>query len=148
MARNKRPVVRACIAITGVLCLVCLMAYFAIGLVREAMVPKPLYTRTVLAMLKKRILRYGHWHDRLPTDLGQLPPVQNEVSDITDAWGFPIRYSREDGVVKLVSYGADGQPGGTGPDSDIVGIFITKTANGEWQDEICDWAIEPLASFD
>jgi hypothetical protein len=124
------------------------MAYFAIGLVREATPPKPVYTRAVLNSLKKRIIRYGRRHDHLPTDLGQLPPVQNEISDITDAWGFPVRYSREDGVVKLVSYGADGQPGGTGPDSDIVGIFITKTANDEWQDEICDWATEPFLVLD
>ena len=39
----------------------------------------------------------------------------------TDPWGGPYQYLLENGRVRILSLGADGQPGGTGLDADIKG---------------------------
>ena len=39
----------------------------------------------------------------------------------TDPWGGSYRYILENGQVRVMSLGADGQPGGTGLDADITG---------------------------
>lgn len=67
-------------------------------------------------------------NDRLPTNEEGLailvapnkPAYFDPPAVPIDAWGNPIRYTlRNDGEFSLLSYGADGQPGGTGPNADI-----------------------------
>ncbi|MEM7497497.1 MAG: type II secretion system major pseudopilin GspG [Pseudomonadota bacterium] len=38
-----------------------------------------------------------------------------------DPWGTPFIYRRQDGQVSIISFGADGVPGGEGQDADISG---------------------------
>lgn len=60
---------------------------------------------------------------------GELPASKDGVEAITsepellvDEWGNPIRYLRVAGGYWLLSWGADGAPGGEGDDADVVHI--------------------------
>jgi hypothetical protein len=95
-------------------------------------------------VMKRRILRYAAVHDALPTSLDQLPRIEGFANEVTDGWGRPILWRVEGDEVTLVSYGRDGVPGGTGEDTDMVGVFRAKTADGRWADEFCEWRDDPL----
>lgn len=45
------------------------------------------------------------------------PYIKGEVPQ--DPWGRPYRYTAQGGKVEIVSFGADGAPGGEGEDADI-----------------------------
>lgn len=45
-----------------------------------------------------------------------------------DEWDHPYIYSRIHNVAKITGYGADGQPGGTGPSSDISNLDDMPTS--------------------
>jgi len=67
-----------------------------------------------------------HTGKNCPTSLSELTPYM-ESDTVNDEWGNPLQMSCESdkktghGMVLVVtSYGADGKPGGTGDDSDIV----------------------------
>lgn len=60
---------------------------------------------------------------------GELPPskqgidgIASEPELLVDEWGNPIRYLRVAGGYWLLSWGADGSPGGEGDDADVVHI--------------------------
>ena len=59
--------------------------------------------------------------------VGELPASRAGLEDvlpasIDDAWGRPVIYLRVAGGFWLVSWGADGVPGGTGDAADLVEI--------------------------
>jgi hypothetical protein len=95
-------------------------------------------------MTKRRILRFAATHGSLPTSLEQLPCIEGYVNETTDGWGRPILWRIDGDDVILTSYGRDGVPGGTGEDADMVGAFRTKTGDGEWADELCEWRHNPF----
>lgn len=71
--------------------------------------------------------RFQAEHHRLPTNregLGVLVPEHLAETPV-DPWGHPFAYvpSADRVWADVLSYGADGQPGGTGPRSDISGRF-------------------------
>jgi len=61
-------------------------------------------------------------YQRLPENLGELVP--NELQEIrNDPWGRPYVYrpSRMNGAYEVLSYGADGKPGGGDDVSSLKG---------------------------
>jgi len=72
------------------------------------------------------ILAYRLRFKRYPSSLDELvnPPsgptlLQGASSIPMDPWGNPYVYTVEGSGYRIVSYGANGQPGGTGFDADI-----------------------------
>ena len=106
-------------------------------------VPTSAITPDNMHMMKRRVLRYAHIHDRLPASVAELPVIKGYDNDTLDAWGREIRYEIEGGVVTLTSYGRDGVQGGVGPDADIVAVFRAKDDKGNWNRELVDWLRDP-----
>ena len=107
-------------------------------------VPRRATTYGTMHVTKRRILRYAHMHDRLPKALDELPIIEKFGNDLEDGWGRRILYQFvQNNTVTLISYGKDGVPGGEGNDEDQVAVFIAKDADGRWQEELCDWIIDP-----
>jgi len=68
-----------------------------------------------------RIERYVDAHGQLPPDLSVLPARQGYANSVTDGWGGTLLYGVDkNGEVVLTSLGADGKPGGEGPNQDTV----------------------------
>ena len=87
-----------------------------------------------LATLEQAVQIFSVDYGRFPTTLDELVTRPGDIDpdkwtaptvkpkDLEDPWGNPwiYRYPGENGVFDLSSYGADGQPGGTGEDADVV----------------------------
>ncbi len=67
----------------------------------------------------RAVEQYKARHGRLPARLGNLVPRYLEQVP-SDPWGRPIVYTPEGGGYLVVSYGADGIPGGAGAGRDYV----------------------------
>ncbi len=106
-------------------------------------IPPQALTHTHMHTTKRRILRYASAHEALPTSLDQLPRIEGYTNEDTDGWGRPILWRSEGDEVTLISYGRDGAPGGVGEDVDMIGVFGTKTSDGRWTDEFCEWLVDP-----
>jgi len=66
-------------------------------------------------------------------------------TETTDAWKRPLDYSFDSsGVVTLRSLGADKRLGGDGDNRDMIGVFISRDAQGNWQDELAEWKQNPF----
>ena len=74
-------------------------------------------TRAIMMDIKNNILEYQALNNQLPPDLRTAGVVEEK-----DKWGVPIQYRQLDGgrSYELMSPGADGKPGGSGNDQDIV----------------------------
>jgi Type II secretion system (T2SS), protein G len=70
--------------------------------------------------------------------------MEGYSNEVTDGWGRPILWRVEGDDIILTSYGRDGVPGGAGEDADMIGVFRTRTADGRWADELCDWRRNPF----
>ncbi len=125
--------------IAGVL--VALIAVIFIFLV-ETIPPRSL-TSGAMHMTKRRILRYAHTHDSLPSSLDQLPTIDGYSNRTVDGWGREIQMNVEAHQITFLSLGKDGIEGGTGDNADMVGIFAVKDADGEWNDELVKWTHVP-----
>lgn len=121
-----------------------LAAWIVVSVLFVDTVPPRSLTFGNMHMMKRRILRYATVHDSLPTSSDQLPHFEGYSNDATDGWGRPILWRVDGDKVTLTSYGRDGAPGGSGEDPDMVGVFRTKTANGRWAEELCEWEVDPL----
>jgi hypothetical protein len=77
--------------------------------------------------------------------LEELPIIEGYNNSLEDAWGRRIRYeaSRDDSV-KLISLGKDGVEGGEGDNRDVIAVFMSKDVDGNWQQELCDWVVDPF----
>ncbi len=115
------------------------------GLLFVDQVPPRSLTDANMHVMKRRILRFASAHNALPTSFDQLPHIEGFSNEVTDGWGRPIMWRVEGDVVSLVSYGRDGAPGGVAEDEDLVATFNTKTFDGRWADEICNWLVNPMA---
>lgn len=58
----------------------------------------------------------------LPLSRDGIEGVLADPNELVDGWGNPIVYLRVAGGFWLVSWGADGAPGGTGDAADLVEI--------------------------
>lgn len=68
----------------------------------------------------------AHWqaHGRLPAALSELPATAGRDNATTDGWGRGLLYTVAGAsAVTLSSLGADGKPGGSDVDEDIVVRF-------------------------
>ena len=111
-------------------------------------IPPDSLTYNSMHMIKRRILRYAHTHHELPKTLDELPVIPGYSDRLTDGWEERILYrTNDDSSITLTSYGKDGRPGGEGLDADMVGIFMLKTPDGRWQEELCDWVTDPFSKF-
>jgi hypothetical protein len=108
-------------------------------------IPPKSLTVTRMWITKKRIMQYARATGRIPQDLSQLPSENNSDTEIKDAWGYPIIYRvLSDHQIVLESYGRDHKPGGKGDDRDIYGEFSARDQNGNWNDELSAWTLDPM----
>jgi hypothetical protein len=125
----------------------CLLLAFAGGCYLGNLPPEN-YTSSTMYPLKRRILRFANTNDRLPHLLSELPPLEGFTNRTTHVWGNEIKFIVDGTTITLLSYGKDQEPGGSGDDRDVIGIFDAKTVDGEWADGTSDessaWKVEPL----
>lgn len=81
-------------------------------------------TKIKIDFLEQNIMEYFYLHKSLPSSLNEIPMVKSVGHEIKDTWGRAIIYKVKNGEVFLISYGADGAPGGTQNDKDIVRHWI------------------------
>jgi hypothetical protein len=114
--------------------LLMLCVWIAINILEDLTgLPPEGVTRTTMILIDERIFIYIHENGRLPQKLEQLPYLHGFYNSIKDGWGNSILYSFDtNGGITLKSYGADGQPGGTGKSEDTIKSFPTKDTNGNW----------------
>jgi hypothetical protein len=48
------------------------------------------------------------------------------------------------GIVTLRSLGADKRSGGDADNRDMIGIFASHDAQGNWQEELAEWQHDPF----
>lgn len=101
------------------------------GIEERVTVARVTTTRALMSLMKGRLDTYRLLHSHYPEHLADLlepdeknlgdPHAENE-EDLLDSWGQPFLYERKSSrSYKLVSLGADGEPGGEGEDADIDG---------------------------
>ncbi len=79
----------------------------------------------------ERIQAYTKEHRQIPSSLTVLPVAEGQYDKVIDGWDRDFQYSVDrDGIIKLTSLGADGQPGGEGEDADIIMRYRTRNADG------------------
>jgi hypothetical protein len=102
-------------------------------------------TATRMFVVKRRIFEYAGAHGVLPPNLAALPPLSEDLDASTvDAWGRPLDYSFDSaGMVTLESLGADKMPGGEGENRDMIGVFPTHDARGNWLGIDTGWTRDP-----
>jgi hypothetical protein len=109
----------------------------------ETIPPRSL-TVTRMSVTKRRILQFAHQINRLPSTLAELPPMPGYDTETTDAWKRQLDYGTDDsGVVTLRSLGADKHLGGDGDNRDMTGVFISRNAQGNWQEDLTEWIQDP-----
>jgi len=70
--------------------------------------------------LKGGVKIYMMKHRRLPNALDEVAEYLDPAKVPADPWGNPYVYTKDGSrEYKIVSYGADGSPGGSGVDADI-----------------------------
>lgn len=62
---------------------------------------------------------YREREGRIPADLQGLAP-RYLPAPVSDPWGVPVRFIARPNGYRVVSYGADGLPGGSGDNGDII----------------------------
>jgi general secretion pathway protein G len=76
-----------------------------------------------IKQFENALVAYKIKFKRFPNSLDELarPPSGEPLmqSIPADPWGNPYQYSVEGNKYRIVSFGADGRPGGTGYDADI-----------------------------
>lgn len=75
-----------------------------------------------LDALAREILEHRADSGRLPSSLEGVERIASDESLLVDPWGNPVFYLRVAGGFWLMSWGADGVPGGDGDAADIVQI--------------------------
>ena len=74
---------------------------------------------------------FGRQFGRPPGSLLELEESGFLLLQSNDEWGRPLIYSVDgSGLVELGSLGADGKPGGSGDDADLLRQFLTWDAAG------------------
>ena len=120
-----------------------LLAALVVALSSCATVPPTALTHARMHVMKRRIIKFAVAHGSLPNSVEELPRMEGYDNGIIDAWGRPLSMRVEGDTVTLTSFGRDGVPGGTGDDTDMIGIFLAKTVTGQWAAELCEWELDP-----
>ena len=125
--------------------LIAALALVGVAMLFVDTIPPHSVTHLSMHMGKRRVLRYALEHGSLPSALGDTEPIEGFHSSIKDGWGDPLDYRVDtNGLVTFRSLGKDGRPGGVGDDTDMVGTFPAKKADGSWSDEFVDWTHDPF----
>jgi hypothetical protein len=133
MSKPFKPIVSAFI-------LLLLAAFFLV----DTIPPRSL-TVTRMFFTKRRILEFVHENNKLPSTLAELPAMPGYENETSDAWKRPLDYSTDDsGTVTLRSLGEDKRFGGDGDNRDIPGVFISRDAQGNLQEELTEWKQNPI----
>lgn len=72
--------------------------------------------------LARKIVDHRDGGGRLPSSLEGVERIAEDDSLLVDPWGNPVFYLRVAGGFWLMSWGADGVPGGDGDAADVVHI--------------------------
>ena len=108
-------------------------------------IPPHSLTHLSMHMCKRRIQRYAASNNALPSSLSQTKEIAGHDNSIKDAWGREIIYTADaNGLVTLASLGKDNKPGGTGDNTDMIGIYPSRQENGRWSNEFVDWTQDPF----
>ena len=106
-------------------------------------------TETAVTDTQVRIHRYMKEHRTAPPNLSVLPKRKGYMNRITDGWGRELHYSVDKkGVITLSSLGADGKPGGDGPNRDIVHRYETRNPDGSLNIDDKDWITREIRQPD
>ncbi len=109
-------------------------------------IPPRSLTATRMHVMKRRVIRFAQAHGHLPAAVDELPVLRGYDDSVRDGWWRRITMSVEGSRVTLTSLGRDNLPGGEGEDADMVGVFDARRADGGWQDELVEWAQDPVKS--
>src|SRR6476469_1756395 len=96
-----------------------LASAIAIGVIKSQVTAYQKTARTDIATLESALELYQTKHGKMPQGLSALVPEKLVKTLQPDPWGNPYVYTLENGEPVIVSYGADGAPGGTDSDRDI-----------------------------
>ena len=72
--------------------------------------------------LAREIVEHREVGGRLPSSLEGVERIASDETLLVDPWGNPVFYLRVAGGFWLMSWGADGVPGGDGDAADVVHI--------------------------
>lgn len=75
-----------------------------------------------LGELAREIGEFRASTGELPSSLEGVAGIASRPDLLEDPWGFPVFYLRVAGGFWLMSWGADGAPGGEGDAADVVHI--------------------------
>lgn len=76
--------------------------------------------KTEIKSLKQAVQMYRIKNKRLPNSLDEVAPFLDPPRVPVDPWGNKYVYQKEgNSQFKIISYGADGSPGGSGVNEDI-----------------------------
>jgi len=101
-----------------VLCLILLYLLFL------DFVPSEAHTTSSIISNALDINSYYAINQTLPEDLSVIPQREGCDDNMNDYWGRKIIYEyNSDNIVRLISYGKDGVPGGDGNNEDIIYEF-------------------------
>ena len=105
---------------------------YAVAHLRFAPMSPQMTTSYALRATAQRIQAYMQKHRAAPPSLSALPILDDEAFQAAlDGWGCKLRYSIDpQGVITLISLGADGKPGGEGADADLT--VRDRTRNTDW----------------
>ena len=77
-------------------------------------------TSAQLSTAAREITAFRDATGELPRTSEGVAAIVSDPASLTDAWGHDVVYLRVAGGFWLMSFGADGAPGGTGDDEDLV----------------------------
>ena len=87
-----------------------------------------------------RFIRSGTGHSPVDTE-----PIEGYHSSLEDGWGVVLEYIPDaNGYITFRSLGKDQKPGGTGDDSDMIGVYLSKQPTGHWSHEFVEWKQDPF----
>jgi len=100
-------------------------------------------THTAIGETFYRVHLYGKQHHKRPGSFDVLPVREGYANRVTDGWDRKLILEiKEDKVITITSYGADGKLGGEGEDADISESHWLKKKDGSlWIDDEM-WIVE------
>ena len=99
-----------------------LLAMFAAPMATASTLGPRLETMVQLGALSAELNAYRAAIGSLPATSEGLAGIASDPRLLTDVWGNDVRYIRVAGGFWLMSWGADGVPGGEGDSADVVHI--------------------------
>jgi hypothetical protein len=140
---SRRIVVRL-LAAAGAVFGLMLLLLFCIGAYRTISISPHEDTATTMWMIKRRMLRFAHENNRLPTSLADLSAIPGHRNRNTDWWGNSIRFDVDaDGIVTLRSAGGSAWIWNPQEETPLTYRFRAKEPTGNWSNEFVEFIREP-----